>query len=81
MQKGKYCLDVSARALVVYEKFFDIEFPLPKLDTLAVPEGGSGAMENWVGLFLHPIIQRGRSSDFVVCSGPDSEWVRNCAFG
>jgi aminopeptidase 2 len=47
VKKGQYCLDISARALGVYEKFFDIEFPLPKLDTLAIPEGGSGAMENW----------------------------------
>jgi aminopeptidase 2 len=50
VQKGKYCLDISARALAVYEKLFDIEYPLPKLDTLALPEGGSGAMENWVSI-------------------------------
>ena len=34
--QAQYGLDVKAKVLPVYEKIFDIEFPLPKLDTLIV---------------------------------------------
>jgi aminopeptidase N len=57
--KGQYCLDIKARALEVYEKLFEIEFPLPKLDTLAIPESGPSAMETWVSyrlLFRGPLV-------------------------
>ncbi|KAJ6558373.1 leucyl aminopeptidase [Mycena capillaripes] len=46
IHQGKFCLDVTAKVLPLYEKIFDIEYPLPKLDTLAV-----SAMENW-GLII-----------------------------
>ncbi|KUJ17086.1 uncharacterized protein LY89DRAFT_718765 [Mollisia scopiformis] len=46
IQHGKYALDIASRALSAFEKIFDIEFPLPKMDLIAVP-GGQGAMENW----------------------------------
>ncbi|ETO13694.1 hypothetical protein RFI_23676 [Reticulomyxa filosa] len=29
------------------KRFFEIEYPLPKCDMVAVPDFGSGAMENW----------------------------------
>ncbi|KAJ7359624.1 leucyl aminopeptidase [Mycena albidolilacea] len=38
-----FALEVTARVLPLYEQIFDIEYPLPKLDTLVV----SVAMENW----------------------------------
>lgn len=38
---------MKARALPLYEKIFDVEFPLPKLDTLIVAQFDAGAMENW----------------------------------
>ncbi|KAI5449750.1 Aminopeptidase 2 mitochondrial [Naganishia albida] len=40
IHQAQFALDVKAKALPVYEEIFDIEYPLPKLDTL-------GAMENW----------------------------------
>ncbi|KZO98208.1 hypothetical protein CALVIDRAFT_526106 [Calocera viscosa TUFC12733] len=40
-------LDVMARVLPIYEKIFDIPYPLPKLDTLVADDFGAGAMENW----------------------------------
>ena len=40
-------LDVKCKVLPVYEKIFDIEFPLPKLDTLVASDFDAGAMENW----------------------------------
>ena len=36
INEAQWTLDVKARILPVYEKIFDIEFPLPKLDTLLV---------------------------------------------
>ncbi|OAV91168.1 hypothetical protein PTTG_04695 [Puccinia triticina 1-1 BBBD Race 1] len=52
-------LDTTARILPVYEKIFDIPYPLSKLDTLVASDFDAGAMENWglitcrtsVGLF------------------------------
>jgi aminopeptidase 2 len=40
-------LDVKCKVLPVYEKIFDIEYPLPKLDTLVASDFDAGAMENW----------------------------------
>jgi aminopeptidase 2 len=33
--------------LPLYEKVFDVEYPLPKLDTLIATDFDAGAMENW----------------------------------
>jgi len=46
IQHGKYALELASRALSAFEKIFDIDFPLPKMDMIAIP-GGQGAMENW----------------------------------
>jgi len=46
IEHGRFCLDLAARALETFEKIFDIDFPLPKMDLIAVPSG-QGAMENW----------------------------------
>ncbi|KAJ6510778.1 peptidase M1, membrane alanine aminopeptidase [Mycena sanguinolenta] len=50
IEQGQFCLEVTAKVLPLYEKIFDIEYPLPKLDTLAVNDCDMGAME--VGLAL-----------------------------
>ncbi|XP_011844804.1 PREDICTED: endoplasmic reticulum aminopeptidase 2 isoform X2 [Mandrillus leucophaeus] len=42
-----YALQVSLKLLDFYEKYFDINYPLPKLDLIAIPDFASGAMENW----------------------------------
>ncbi|TRM63475.1 peptidase family M1-domain-containing protein [Schizophyllum amplum] len=43
---GKFILDVISRTLPLYEKLFDVAYPLPKLDTLLATSYGGG-MENW----------------------------------
>lgn len=46
--QAQYALDIKQKALPLYEKAFDIEYPLPKLDTLVASDFDAGAMENWV---------------------------------
>ncbi|XP_007940750.1 endoplasmic reticulum aminopeptidase 2 [Orycteropus afer afer] len=42
-----YALDVSLKLFDFYENYFDINYPLPKLDLVAIPDFETGAMENW----------------------------------
>ncbi|CAL1530306.1 unnamed protein product [Lymnaea stagnalis] len=42
----KYSLDVGANILTYFEEFFNISYPLPKEDMIALPHF-AGAMENW----------------------------------
>ena len=45
--KGEYALDVAIEILEYLEGYFGIEYPLPKLDHVAIPDFAAGAMENW----------------------------------
>lgn len=36
IHQAQYALDIKAKVLPIYEEIFDIEYPLPKLDTLVV---------------------------------------------
>ena len=38
----QFALDVKAKTLPLYEKVFDIEYPLPKLDTLVANDFAFG---------------------------------------
>ncbi|XP_033249784.1 aminopeptidase Ey-like isoform X4 [Drosophila miranda] len=43
----KYAAHIGPRLLDYYERIFEIDYPLPKVDQLAVPDFSAGAMENW----------------------------------
>jgi puromycin-sensitive aminopeptidase len=43
----KFALDVAVKCLDFYGDYFDIDYPLPKLDLIALPDFAAGAMENW----------------------------------
>lgn len=45
--QGNFALDVGIRSLDFYDDFFNVPYPLPKLDMLCVTEFAMGAMENW----------------------------------
>lgn len=42
-----YALDVASKFLDFYNNFFEIPYPLKKLDLVAIPDFLAGAMENW----------------------------------
>ncbi|XP_019110411.2 endoplasmic reticulum aminopeptidase 2 isoform X2 [Larimichthys crocea] len=46
-QQTHYALEVAVKMLDFYEEYFNIRYPLPKQDLIAIPDFQSGAMENW----------------------------------
>lgn len=47
VQQARYTLDIGPKILRYYEDYFKIKFPLPKMDSVALPDFSAGAMENW----------------------------------
>lgn len=48
LAKTDYALDVGPRIRDFYaNKYFNISYPLPKLDMISIPDFSMGAMENW----------------------------------
>ncbi|XP_076010299.1 endoplasmic reticulum aminopeptidase 1b [Genypterus blacodes] len=42
-----FALDAAVKLLDFYDDYYDIPYPLPKQDLVAIPDFQSGAMENW----------------------------------
>ena len=49
---GTYALSAAKTVLELYQFQFNIDYPLPKCDMVAIPDFAAGAMENW-GLVLY----------------------------
>ena len=45
--QGQFALDISSKLLDYFNEYFQIPYPLEKLDHLAIPDFAAGAMENW----------------------------------
>nr|XP_012217531.1 PREDICTED: glutamyl aminopeptidase-like [Linepithema humile]XP_012217532.1 PREDICTED: glutamyl aminopeptidase-like [Linepithema humile] len=45
--KGYLAVETAVKAIEYYINLFDVDYPLPKLDMVAIPDFVSGAMENW----------------------------------
>jgi aminopeptidase N len=45
--QGQYALNHAPQIIDYFSEIFDIDYPLPKADLLAVHEFSGGAMENW----------------------------------
>ncbi len=45
--QGKMALVFTKQFLSYFQNYFKIQYPLPKLDMIAIPDFASGAMENW----------------------------------
>ena len=46
-EAGRYALEAGGRILDAFEEYYALDYPLPKLDLLAIEEHAFGAMENW----------------------------------
>ncbi|MBX9691386.1 MAG: ERAP1-like C-terminal domain-containing protein, partial [Cyanobacteria bacterium] len=44
--QGAFSLGVAAKILPFFENYFGVKYPLGKLDLIAIPDFGAGAMEN-----------------------------------
>ncbi len=45
--QAEFGLQCAIKSLEFYEKYFDIPYPMPVLDMIAIPDFAAGAMENW----------------------------------
>ena len=51
-----YADEVACKALEFFNTYFDIDYPLPKIEHFAVPDFSGGAMENY-GKYSFPLIE------------------------
>ncbi|XP_047482307.1 aminopeptidase N-like isoform X1 [Penaeus chinensis] len=47
IEQADYALTTGPDILTFFEGYFDVPFPLPKQDMIAIPDFSAGAMENW----------------------------------
>ncbi|XP_024220191.2 endoplasmic reticulum aminopeptidase 1 isoform X1 [Halyomorpha halys] len=47
LKQAKFALDTATAMMDHYERYFNVNYPLPKQDLIAIPDFGVGAMENW----------------------------------
>ncbi|KAG5671182.1 hypothetical protein PVAND_001393 [Polypedilum vanderplanki] len=47
IDKTDYALETAKKVIEYYIQYFNIKYPLPKLDLAAIPDFVSGAMETW----------------------------------
>ncbi|GMG19029.1 unnamed protein product [Ambrosiozyma monospora] len=55
VEKGRFSVELAAKALEYYEQVFDIKYPLPKMDMVGIHDFSAGAMENW-GLITYRMV-------------------------
>lgn len=47
IHQADYSNYVGPIVLKYFEDYFDMKYPLPKVDMIAIPDFSAGAMENW----------------------------------
>ncbi|XP_039666978.1 puromycin-sensitive aminopeptidase [Perca fluviatilis] len=55
-EQGKFALEVATKTLPFYKDYFNVPYPLPKIDLIAIADFAAGAMENW-GLVTYRCVQ------------------------
>ncbi|KAJ1800770.1 hypothetical protein LPJ59_000829 [Coemansia sp. RSA 2399] len=71
IDKVGFSLETAVRVLELLAAMFDYEYPLPKLDLVAIPELEAGGMENW-GLVLFRTVR-------LFITARTSLWIRQKA--
>ena len=51
-EQAKLAASIGPQILAFYQDYFDLAFPLPKMDMAAIPDFALGGMENW-GLIMY----------------------------
>lgn len=46
-KNGLFALECAIKSIEFYSRFFNIKYPLPKCDLVAISDFAAGAMENW----------------------------------
>jgi tricorn protease interacting factor F2/3 len=46
-EKGQFALGIAQRVVREFEKYYDVPYPIAKLDLIALRDFAAGAMENW----------------------------------
>ena len=46
-KQAEFALDCAVKIVSFFNTYFDIPYPLPVLDMIAIPDFSAGAMENW----------------------------------
>uniref|UniRef100_A0A8C4QVC2 Aminopeptidase n=1 Tax=Eptatretus burgeri TaxID=7764 RepID=A0A8C4QVC2_EPTBU len=46
-EQGRFALEVASKTLPFYKEYFNVPYPLPKIDLIAISDFAAGAMENW----------------------------------
>ncbi len=64
-----YSLEVAKGVIEFYEKLFEIPYPLPKQDNIALPDFQLGGMENW-GMICY------RESRLIFIEGETSQSIQ-----
>lgn len=47
VNQTQFSLDIAVHSMDLYEELFNMSYPLPKQDLIAIPDFASGAMEHW----------------------------------
>jgi len=45
--QAQFALDCAAKTISFFNTYFDIPYPMPVVDLIAIPDFAAGAMENW----------------------------------
>ncbi|KAK9354746.1 peptidase family M1-domain-containing protein [Lipomyces doorenjongii] len=53
--QGHFSCELAAKTIKFFEETFDMPYPLPKMDMVAIPDFSAGAMENW-GLITYRVV-------------------------